>query len=441
MSVQVKDILGMNARNYEYLSRYNPAKAKRVANSKLLTKSRLGKHKLPVPRLYRVFRKEEDVERYDFSRLPDSFVVKPNRGLGGEGIIVVESGGTYAGEWVTAQGETITAADIQLHIKDVMEGRFSLNDLPDYAFVEERIRIHPVFERYAYHGTPDMRVIVFNRVPVMAMLRIPTKESGGRANLFQGAVGAGIDLATGITTHAICYGKEVVFMPGTRRRIRGIQIPEWDEVLELAVRCQEVTGLGFLGADIVLQPSLKHPPDDRGGGKTFPKVLELNAQPGLKIQLCNKAGLKRRLERVEGLEVDTLEKGIKISRALFGDKTLAHLGKKIKKVGVFETVELLDQIGERHEVKVILDTGAFRTSIDQALAEEMGLMRADNVLYEKGYKSALGRHRRPVIEVTFYLAGRKIVTEANVVDRSHMKRPFLVGRRDLAQFMVVPGKK
>lgn len=432
MATKLKDVLGMNARNHEYLASYNPKEGKKIAYSKLLTKSTLRKHKLPVPRLFRVFRKDEDTEKYDFTRLPESFVVKPNKGLGGEGIIVIERGGTYAGEWLTTQGQTITTQDLKLHIADILEGRFSIDDAPDYAFIEERVRIHPVFEKYAYHGTPDIRVIVFNKVPVMAMLRIPTKESGGRANLHQGAVGAGIDIAFGVTTYAIKYSKEVIFIPDTRRRIRGIQIPEWDQILELAIKCQEVSKLGYLGADIVLQPSIKTP------GKTLLKVLELNAQPGLKIQLCNKAGLKRRLERVEGLEVDSIEKGIKISKALFGNKSLEHLAKKVKSVDVFENVDIIDQLGERILVKAKLDTGAFRTSIDEALAEKLGLLRNDNILYEKFYRSSLGRQQRPIIEIEFMLAGRKIKTTANVVDRSHLKRPMLIGRRDLKSFVIKP---
>jgi len=37
----------------------------------------------------------------------------------------------------------------------------------------------------------------------MAMLRLPTKESGGKANLQQGAIGLGIDMASGVTTSAV----------------------------------------------------------------------------------------------------------------------------------------------------------------------------------------------------------------------------------------------
>lgn len=435
MAVKSSHILGMNARNHRYTSVYNSKKAKRTADSKLLTKSTLRKKKLPTPRLFRVFRNERDLDKFNFDKLPESFVVKPNRGLGGEGIIVVEKRGDEQGEWLTTDGQRVTIQDLRLHITDILEGRFSMNDLPDIAFVEERIRIAPVFEKYVYYGTPDIRVIVFNRVPVMAMLRLPTKESGGRANLFQGAVGAGIDLASGVSTYGIQHGKEIVFMPGTRRKVRGIQIPDWDEVLKLAVECQEVTGLGYLGADIVLQPSIKKP------GKMLPKVLELNAQPGLKIQLCNRAGLLRRLERIEGLEVGSVDKGIKIAKELFGDPSLQEYVGKTRKIGVFEKVAIVDQMGDKTEVNALIDTGAYRSSIDEGLAIELGLLREDNILFDKGYRSALGRHKRKIISFDFYLSGRKVSTAASVTDRSHMKRPMLVGRRDLKGYVIDFSKK
>ncbi|MFC1654089.1 sugar-transfer associated ATP-grasp domain-containing protein [Patescibacteria group bacterium] len=428
--MRAQDVLGMNARNHEYL-KYNTRSGKKIANSKLLTKSTMRKLKIPVPRLFKVFRDRSELDKYDFTRLSDSFVVKPNNGLGGEGIIVVERGGLYAGEWITSSGDKIDVQDIKLHIEDIIEGRFSMDDTADFAFVEERVKIHPVFEKYAYHGTPDVRVIVFNKIPVMAMLRIPTKESGGRANLHQGAVGAGIDLATGITTHAIVYANEVAFMPDSRRRVRGIQIPEWDKVLELSIMASEASGLAFVGADVVLQPSTKYP------GKTLPKILEINAQPGLKIQLCNKAGLRSRLRRVEGLEVESPKHGISIGKTLFGEKDMKHLSTKKKKIKVFEEVEVVNQLKEKVLVKVKVDTGAFRTSIDQALAEELGLLRSDNIVMQKEYESALGQTTRDVIRIVFYLAGKRIETTASVADRSKLKRPFLVGRRDLKGFQIV----
>lgn len=422
-------VLGLNARNHLYQSRYNRGKAKKIASSKLLTKSTLRKAKLSVPKLYRVFREEKAVEEFDFTRLPESFVVKPSGGLGGEGIVVVESGGRYAGEWVDVTGKTWRIEDLKILIKEIILGRYSLKNLPDHAFLEERVGIHPKFKKITYQGTPDVGVLVFNRVPVMAFLRLPTKDSGGKANMFQGAIACGLDMATGITTHAVRWTKEVVFYPGTRRKLRGIKVPKWDEVLLLAIEGAEAAGLGYMRADIVVDP---------GNGA---RILELNAKPGLKIQLANQAGLRRRLERVEGLKVGSAKKGVKIAKALFADTEISQkvtIGKTV--VNVFEEIELADYMGERHPVKAKIDTGAFRTSIDRELADEMGLLNPQNILWYKGYRSSLGREERPIIEVTFFLKGKKIKTTANIATRTHLKRPMIIGRRDLRGFLVEPDK-
>lgn len=418
-------ILGLNARNHLYQAKYNRKSAKKIANSKLLTKSLLQKNKLATPKLYRVFRREEEVEKYDFTRLPSSFVVKPSGGLGGEGIVVMDRGGEFAGQWIDVTGKTWQTEDLKLLVKDIILGRYSLKNLPDNAFIEQRIKVHPKFRKISYQGTPDIGVLAFNRVPVMAFLRLPTEESAGKANMFQGAVACGIDIATGVTTHAVKYTQSINFFPGTRRKLKGVKLPMWEETLELAINCSIVSKLGFMRADIVIDP------------ENGPRVLELNSKPGLKIQLANQAGLRRRLERVEGLRVKTAKKGVKIAKALFGDPEISEkvdVGQKV--ISVFEKVELLSFTGERHEVKAKIDTGAFRTSIDQGLAEELGLLNPENILWYKGYRSSLGREKRPVIEICFYLKGRKIKTTASVADRSRLKRSMIIGRRDLKNFLL-----
>jgi glutathione synthase/RimK-type ligase-like ATP-grasp enzyme len=57
----------------------------------------------------------------------------------------------------------------------------------------------------------------------------------------------------------------------------------------LASSAWKVTGLGYLGADMVL---------DKEEG---PMVLELNACPSFTIQIANGAGLIPRLQNIEGL--------------------------------------------------------------------------------------------------------------------------------------------
>ena len=229
----------------------------------------------------------------------------------------------------------------------------------------------------------------------------------------------------------------ISFFPGTRKKLRGIKIPIWDEVLKLAVDCQfAVPKLGFMRVDITLQPSLKKP------GKTFPKVLELNAQPGLKIQLANRVGLKRRLQRVEGLKVETADKGIRIAKALFYSSKLRNISFGKRNVKVFEEVKVQPfYVGQPTIVKAKIDTGAYRTSIDEALAQRLGLLNKENILFEKDYRSSLGSQTRPVIELVFWLGGKKIKTAANTTDRSRLRRPMIIGRRDLKGFVVEPEHK
>lgn len=419
-------ILGLNARNQIYL-RYNTTKGRQIADSKLLTKKRLTKAGLPTPQVLKIFKTPQDVFDFDWTTLPESFVLKPVSGFGGQGILIIRQKAKWAGEWYLMDGRIVNIGDLRLHVLNILEGQFSLHNLPDLAFVEERIKIARSFRKYAYRGTPDIRVIVFNKVPVMAMLRLPTKESEGKANLHQGAIGVGIDLATGITTHGVYKGKFLKYIPGTKRKMNGLKLPFWNTILTLAVKAQEaVPELGYVGVDIVY---------DRSHG---PMILELNARPGLEIQNANLSPLRRRLERVEGLEVLNAEHGVRIAKALFAgryaDRVMAEEG--IKTIGTKEEVKILTPEGKKFPVWAKIDTGAWRTSIDKNLARELGLLKKENILWKKVFRGSLGREERPIIGLTFWLAGRKIQTYAGVANRAHLRRPLIIGRRDLGGFLV-----
>ncbi|OGM56100.1 hypothetical protein A3E46_01420 [Candidatus Woesebacteria bacterium RIFCSPHIGHO2_12_FULL_46_16] len=419
-------ILGLNARTQLFTYRYNSLQGKKIADSKLQTARVLGKTEVTLPKIYKKFKNPEDIEKFDWESLPNSFAVKPSRGLGGEGIIVVKKKIKDGEGWITTQRERVTVDDLKFHVLDILEGAFSMRNEPDVAFIQEYVGRHKAFKKYAYRGTPDIRIIVFNKVPVMAMLRLPTKESGGRANLHQGAVGVGIDIATGITTKAIWHGEQIVYKPGTGKKLRGIKIPNWTLILETAVKAQIASGMGYLGVDIVLHP-------EKG-----PMVLELNAQPGLQIQLANMGGLKKRLERVEDLEVRDAEHGVKIAKALFAarfaDRVKAEEG--IKTVGVWEEVKILGADKKKHTIKAKIDTGAWKTSIDRDMARQLGILDKSNVLWTKIYKSALGKEVRKVVSLTFYLAGTRVSTIANVANRSYLRTPLIIGRKDLKGFLV-----
>lgn len=416
-----RNILGMNARNFLYIRRYNTQAAKKIADDKLLMKNVLIQNGIKSPNLITIFYDRDSIKNFDWSILPSrGFVIKPARGYAGAGILPVK-------KWeenlaTTANSQTYTIKQLESHILDILEGAYSLKFLPDNAFIEERLHPHPFFKKLTGFGIPDIRVIVFNRIPVMAMMRLSTEESHGKANLHQGAIGFGIDIRTGITTHAILYDQAINIIPNTKIKTRGIKIPNWEEVLLLAAKTQEMTGLGYAGIDIVFD------------GKEGPMVLEVNARPGLSIQNANRASLRSRLERVENIITPTPERGIEIAKNLFTESFSEKVAISPKILTIIQEV-IFYRNGEPITVKAKLDTGAYRTSIDSKFAELLDL----NVLSEKVYvKSASGESFRPTAKISFMLGGKKINTVASIVDRSNLKYPVIVGHRDMKDFLIKP---
>jgi alpha-L-glutamate ligase-like protein len=443
-----RQFLTKNERNRIYL-RKNTAEGRAIADSKYRTKVRLQKGGVGVPKLIKRFKTIGKLEAFRWEDLEGNFVIKPASGYGGEGIIIIRRRGKWAGEWIKMDGEMITTSDINWHCREILAGRYSMHGMSDSVIIEERIKIHPMFLAYTKSGTPDIRVIVYNRVPIMAMLRIPTEASDGKANLQQGAIGLGIDLGSGITTFGIQGKGEMIERIYDRKRkkmikVNGIKIPQWREVLETAVKVQEVIpGLGFVGVDIVL---------DKEKG---PEVLEINVRPGLSIQICNKAGLKARMNKIEDLEGRNLEHGITLAKYLFSERFFEKVEEKekIKTIQPLEIIKVKIPKGFKPElqksevirqgkhrvveVRGKVDTGAFRSSIDRVLAEKLGLLTEDRILYSRHYRSSLGKQNdRPVIGVTFWLKGRKIMTAVNVADRKKLRTKFLLGRKDLEGFLV-----
>lgn len=426
--MQVTDLLGINARSAFYL-RLNPKRKRKLADDKVSTKRLLKKHKIAHPKLIAVLHSDAEFADVPWFELEKGFVIKPAHGLGGEGILIVKRKSKQGDYWFSADGQKLYLPDIEAHVRDIIEGRYSRNNEPDMALVEERVRIHPKFRKLAYGGAPDVRVIVFNNVPVMGMLRVPTEESGGRANLHQGAIGLGIDIATGITTHAVYHGNSIKYFPDTNKKVNGITIPDWDKILSEAVKVQRVSGLGYLAVDFLID-------QERG-----PLVLELNDQPGLAIQVANRAGLRKRLERVEGLTVPTVEDGIRIAKALFASpfvKRIEGLSGERQVVGLYEDVKVKVGKKDRVTVKAKIDTGATSSSIDEGLARELGLLTEKNILTTKEYRSALGKQVRKVIGITFFLKGKKISTQVGVTKRENLGAKLLIGRNDLYHFLVDP---
>mgnify|MGYP003626997420 CR=1 FL=1 len=284
--LRANGVLGLNWRNADYQLVHNQRKYFPLVDDKLKSKRLAEAAGIAVPPLFGVIEYPHEVRTFGaIVEGHEDFVVKPAEGSGGDGILVVT--GRDGGGFRLANGAVLSADEMRFHINNILAGTFSLGGQPDKALIEYRIRFDPIFEGIAFQGVPDIRIIVFYGVPVMAMTRLPTKESSGKANLHQGAIGAGIDMTTGRTLNAVWHDRIITAHPDTGAPVSDIQIPHWETLLHHAARSFELTHLGYQGIDMVLD-------SDRG-----PVMLELNARPGLSIQIANGEGLGLRLGLIE----------------------------------------------------------------------------------------------------------------------------------------------
>jgi len=299
-------VLGLNRRNTQYTLRCNPRRLYPLVDDKLRTKELALKASISVPELYGVV--ETEYQRRNLHPLLDKyndFAIKPSRGSGGNGILVIS--GRSKNMYRKGDGMLMSYEELEHHISNILSGMYSLGGQPDKAMIEYRVQFDLVFEDISYQGVPDIRIIVFFGIPVMSMVRLPTRMSGGMANLHQGAVGVGIDMGTGTTLTGVWMNNIVTEHPDTGHMVTGVKIPYWERLLELAARCYELTGLGYVGVDMVL---------DRTKG---PMILEMNARPGLNIQIANRSGLLTRLKLAEQCYKDlkTVEERVDFAKRQF----------------------------------------------------------------------------------------------------------------------------
>lgn len=421
---KVSDILGMNARNQLYTS-LNSSRAKKYGTSKYATKVLLENKGIPTAKIFGILGTQEDINDFSWETMEKDFVIKPSNGNAGKGILIFRRQEPDKKHWIDTIGRKFSLDEIKLHCSDILEGQYSTYGETTHIIIEERIKIHSKLLKYTYKGTPDIRVIVFNHVPVMSMLRLPTSTSEGKANLHQGAIAVGIDMFSGVTTYGITgEGDPITVIPDINKKVNGIKIPSWSQALKLAVEAADAAELMFCGVDLFIH-------EENG-----PLIVELNANPGLSIQLANHAGLRRRLDRVADLTVLNAEHGAKIGQSLFAenfsDKIKAEEGLKI--VQPFETVTVISDQKEKFEEQALLNTGRFRSAISSELAKKLGLIDIDDLLWFQQEKE---EGRVPVVEVNYRLKDRKRTT-AMVVTRklNKSKHQIEIGRNDLGGFLI-----
>lgn len=310
-TLKAKGIMGINHRNADYVLKYNKRSLYPVVDDKIITKEKAIDVGINVPQMYGIISTEKAIEQFDkIIEDHNDFVIKPAQGAGGDGIMVIAD--RFEGRFKSVSGKIISHEEIEYHISSILSGLYSLGGLRDRVLIEYRVIPDAIFKSISYEGVPDIRIIVLMGYPVMAMLRLPTRQSNGKANLHQGAIGVGVDLATGVTLGGTWLNSKINKHPDTNNAVGGVQLPHWNGFMTLAASCYELSGLGYIGVDMVLD-------QDKG-----PLILELNARPGLNIQIANNCGLVHRChtaeERLQSLGDgrETPEERVAFSQQQFG---------------------------------------------------------------------------------------------------------------------------
>jgi alpha-L-glutamate ligase-like protein len=306
-------VIGMNDRNINLIAAYNPRRLYPLVDNKLKTKLLMTEKGVATPGLIGALTTQHDVRNLArFLEGRDGFAMKPAKGSGGKGILVISACRDEV--YLKANGQELSIDDVRRHASNILSGLFSLGGTPDVAVIEELIRPDPVYKDLSVEGVPDIRVIVYRGFPLMAMMRLSTRASDGKANLHQGAVGLGLAVADGRPVNAIQFDRRVTEHPDSGADLMSVEIPGWTGLLELAARSADATGLGYIGADIVIDR-------DRG-----PLLLELNARPGLAIQLANRQGLAPRVQAVDELPPrafrETQQQRVERAIEMFGEGQL-----------------------------------------------------------------------------------------------------------------------
>jgi len=268
------------------IERYNPADLMESLN-KVDMKEILAAAGISIPDTYMILETEDDLEGFRtwLDSFSDGFVIKPASGHGGAGIMVIDR--RVVGRFITISGRGIGPDQLIAHVRRIIKGAYT-RSVPDRAIVERRLVLSGSLRELRTPGLLDIRVVVLKGFPLMAMTRIPTRRSRGRANIHQGAIGAGISISEGRITSATLMRRNVSRHPQTGRYLIGFRFNMWEDILESASLAADASGLGFVGVDLTV---------DRDLGVT---VIEVNKRPGLEIQNANRSGLRRRIRFLEG---------------------------------------------------------------------------------------------------------------------------------------------
>jgi len=393
-------VLGINARNLSYIKKFNWKKEIRLANDKLATKKFLSERWIPFAKTYEVIKDRKQLFDVDFSKLPSQdFVIKPNRWSKGKWIYVVkylwninnikEDQPKNSFEKVKFKfhkivdkfqnmpnfpykykiwENVISDNELRRYILDDLDWKNSMTNGNDKVIVEEKLVPGDTFKEFCKFWLADMRIIVFNLVPVWAMVRIPTEKSGGKANLAAGGIWAWIDIWTWIIKSVYVNHKSYTNkFPAEYKHLKWIKIPYWDDILLWSSKIQYFVNLWYLALDWVIT--------DDG-----PKLLEINARAGLELQNITWVKLAKVLDKISDLKIKYPEKWVEIAKTLFSQEDKEILPQKILYLSqMWKLKAKVDEIKYYNEILVKVDINKSENYVSNDIYQWLKLCNTDDI--------------------------------------------------------------
>ena len=128
-------VIALNKRNADYILPLNKRSLFPLVDDKILTKKLALGAGLKVPELYGLLNTQYELRRLDkVLEGRESFAIKPSRGSGGNGILVIQR--KFGERYYKVDGSVYSLADIKYHCSKIISGMYSLGGLPDKAIIE-----------------------------------------------------------------------------------------------------------------------------------------------------------------------------------------------------------------------------------------------------------------------------------------------------------------
>ena len=134
-ALRQRGVMGINRRNGAYIMRYNDRRLYPLVDDKVRTKQLALQAGLRVPEQYGLIRSEREIRQLaDIAARHGDFVIKPARGAGGDGIVVIED--RFESFYRSVSGRLIGAEELEFHLSGILSGLYSLGGQRDQALIE-----------------------------------------------------------------------------------------------------------------------------------------------------------------------------------------------------------------------------------------------------------------------------------------------------------------